>query len=642
MKKISVLTVFLFMVITLFALLMSGGAFADIRYVAPSSMGGNNANPGTEGSPWRTIIYAVSNSNSGDIIKLMDDDDNGTKDYSETDWVFVNKQLTIESYDDDVTKPWVYTQVPSKHVFSISADYVTISGLKITGATGSLQAGISVGPRNYCTFNDNDVIDNYYGIYLYRSNHCNINDNNVSNNDSEGILLSSSSVSSSSENTISGNTVNYNQGTGIDVNGTSAYPSTNNTLNNNTANYNGSSGIRLGAYTSNNTLGNNTANSNALDGIYSAVFSSNNHNIINNTISYNGRYGIGISSGNNNTVSGNTSESNTKHGIYLNSTSGNDIIDNICRSNNEYGIYLGWGSNTIRGNLIENNTSYGIYITSDGTPDLGAVDSGNEGRNTFKNNDAGTYQVYNNTDNTIYAYRNYWVYTEYDDIDNHIYDDEESGSTSGSVLFSPWLEDDQSLPVELTTFTATDSAGVVVLKWTTESEVDNDHFNLYRSLEKETGYQKIATIKGQGSTTTRHDYIWIDTNVQPSTTHWYKLSDVDINGHEVFHEPICIKLEKTDIVLPQEFSLSHNYPNPFNPETTIEYQLPIESYVEISVYNLIGQELIKLVDKDYQAGSYSVIWDGLDEKGRAMGSGVYIVRMTAGSYNQSRKVTLMR
>ena len=636
MKKISVLTGFLFIVITLFALPIFTEADAATRYVAPSSMGGNNANPGTEESPWRTIVYAVSNSNSGDIIKLMDDADNSTKDYSETDWVFVNKQLTIERYDDDATKPWVYTQVHSKHVFYIAADYVTIIGLKITGATSVSQAGIYVGSKNYCTFNDNDITNNYYGIYLNSSNNCNMTDNNVSYNnstsgigDSEGILLSSSS-----DNTLNGNTINYNRKTGIDVNGTSAYPSTNNTLNNNTVNHNGSFGITLGTYTSNNTLGNNTANSNTYDGIYITVSSSNNHNIINNTTSYNGRYGIGISSGNNNTVSGNTSESNTKHGIYLNSTSGNDIIDNICRSNHEYGIYLGWGSNTIRGNLIENNTSYGIYITSSGTPDLGGVDSGNEGRNTIRNNDAGIYQLYNNTANTIYAYRNYWVYTEFDDIDNHIYDNDESGSTMGSVLFSPWLENDQSLPVELTSFTALYSVGCVILKWITESEVDIDHFNLYRSIDKEINYNKIATIQGQGNTPTRHNYLWIDTRVQSGTTYWYKLSDVDIYGLEVFHEPVFIALEKA---LPQEFFLSQNYPNPFNPITDINYHISVAGDVELSIYNTLGQKVRTLVKKKQSAGFYNVKFDSQD-----LPSGIYIYKIQAGEFMDFKKMVLLK
>ncbi|MBC8264624.1 MAG: right-handed parallel beta-helix repeat-containing protein [Anaerolineales bacterium] len=298
MKRRLMLTALLVLTLTLSVFPTPANSDPATRYVAPSSMGGDDTNPGTEGSPWRTIQHAVSNSNSGDIIKLMDDDNDGTKDYPEIYQVEVTKQLTIERYDDDATKPWVYQQVHYDHVFYISADHVTISGLKLAGATEPSQAGIYVGHSAYCTFNDNDVTDNYYGIYLYSSDHCNINDNNVSYNnstegagDSQGIRLYKSS-----ENTISGNTVNYNGHNGIELTGTSSEPSTNNTLNNNTVNNNGSMGIVLsgGSSSPNNTINNNTANSNDYDGIYIA-YGSDNSNVINNTTSYNGRYGIGIS-----------------------------------------------------------------------------------------------------------------------------------------------------------------------------------------------------------------------------------------------------------------------------------------------------------------------------------------------------------
>jgi len=79
-----------------------------------------------------------------------------------------------------------------------------------------------------------------------------------------------------------------------------------------------------------------------------------------------------------------------------------------------------------------------------------------------------------------------------------------------------------------------------------------------------------------------------------------------------------------------------------NPETTIEYQLPVSSHEEISVFNLIGQELITLVEENHQAGYYSTSWNSLDEKGRVMSAGNYLVRMKAEGFLQSRKVTVLR
>jgi len=450
-------------------------------------------------------------------------------------------------------------------------------------------------------------------------------------------------LSSASDNTISGNTVNYNRTTGVDITGTSTIPSTNNTLNNNTVNHNGSSGIRLGSYSSNNTLGNNTANSNTYDGILIPTFSSTNHNVSNNTTSYNGRYGIGISGGNNNTVSGNTSESNTKHGIYLNSNSGNDIFDNICRSNNEYGIYLGWGSNTIRGNLIENNTSYGIYITSDGTPDLGGVGSGNEGRSTIRNNDAGNYQVYNNTANTIYAHLNYWVYAYFDDIDNHIYDDEESGSAMGSVLFTPWLENDQSLPVELSSFKAHQEKSVIILEWRTESEIDNLGFIIDRRVNQGNwveiaSYLYCKELEGAGSKSSATEYKFIDKNVIPGMTYEYRLSDVSYYGEVERHSirKIAIKKENLDVIS-ETFTLYDAYPNPFNPVTTITYQIAEPSFIRLSIYDINGRLIETLVNEHKNAGYYTVNWNAQN-----IVSGIYIYRIDAGEFSSVKKCLVVK
>ncbi|MDZ7290586.1 MAG: T9SS type A sorting domain-containing protein [candidate division KSB1 bacterium] len=94
------------------------------------------------------------------------------------------------------------------------------------------------------------------------------------------------------------------------------------------------------------------------------------------------------------------------------------------------------------------------------------------------------------------------------------------------------------------------------------------------------------------------------------------------------------------------FALSQNYPNPFSrhggPETTIEYQVAEKSHVRISVYNLMGQLVATLVDKQQVPGAYSMAWNGKDFKGNPVPSGIYFVKMVAGSFEQLRKMTLIR
>ncbi|GEM_PF-1867716 len=90
------------------------------------------------------------------------------------------------------------------------------------------------------------------------------------------------------------------------------------------------------------------------------------------------------------------------------------------------------------------------------------------------------------------------------------------------------------------------------------------------------------------------------------------------------------------------FMLNQNYPNPFNPSTVISYQLAVSSEVSLKIYNLLGQEVRTLVKSRQSAGEYSVLWDGNDNKGLAVSSGIYIYRLTAGKSVQSKKMVLLR
>ncbi|MDZ7342779.1 MAG: T9SS type A sorting domain-containing protein [candidate division KSB1 bacterium] len=88
---------------------------------------------------------------------------------------------------------------------------------------------------------------------------------------------------------------------------------------------------------------------------------------------------------------------------------------------------------------------------------------------------------------------------------------------------------------------------------------------------------------------------------------------------------------------PGEFLLFHNYPNPFNPSTVISYQLPVSSQVELSIYNLLGQKIMTLVSEKQTAGIHKFNWDG-----SGLASGVYLYRLEAGEFIQSKKLILMR
>ena len=94
--------------------------------------------------------------------------------------------------------------------------------------------------------------------------------------------------------------------------------------------------------------------------------------------------------------------------------------------------------------------------------------------------------------------------------------------------------------------------------------------------------------------------------------------------------------------LPGAFWLSNNYPNPFNPSTTIAFDLPQRSHVTIEVFNLLGQKVANLVDGVYPAGSYEVTWNGESSSGESVSTGVYLYRLMAGNFVQTKKMLLLK
>lgn len=111
-------------------------------------------------------------------------------------------------------------------------------------------------------------------------------------------------------------------------------------------------------------------------------------------------------------------------------------------------------------------------------------------------------------------------------------------------------------------------------------------------------------------------------------------------GVHYFQRTDASRVEKENRT-PLIFKLYNNYPNPFNPATTIKYELSQSSKVTISIYNMLGQEIVTLEDIHQQTGSYSVQWDGKDKTGHSLPGGIYICNMSAGKYNQSIKLLLL-
>ncbi len=197
---------------------------------------------------------------------------------------------------------------------------------------------------------------------------------------------------------------------------------------------------------------------------------------------------------------------------------------------------------------------------------------------------------------------------------------------------------DTTLPVELGNFAAANVNGVVKLSWTTQSEMNNIGFNIFRSDAPRDGYEKIngGLIPGAGTSAAQNSYSFVDDRLEQGRTYFYLLEDIDINGHITRHGPLTVAVET--VQLPETFYVEQNYPNPFNPRTVIEYGLPEASQVRVLVYNLRGELVRTLVNGLQQPGHLILTWDGTSDGGAVVPTGIYVCRVQAGSEYKAIKM----
>jgi hypothetical protein len=190
---------------------------------------------------------------------------------------------------------------------------------------------------------------------------------------------------------------------------------------------------------------------------------------------------------------------------------------------------------------------------------------------------------------------------------------------------------DFSLPVELTTLTASYDAGKgVTITWLTQSEVNCLGFHVLRSESENGPYEQITTsmIPGHGNTSSHNQYAYTDNQIVQGKTYWYQVQEVSLEGNDLLG-PIFINLSNVPQA-PSAFHLGQNFPNPFNPATRINYNIPNETFVSLKVYDLMGHEVKTLVNEVQPAGPNSVVWNGTDNHGHLLSSGIYFYKIKVG------------
>lgn len=210
------------------------------------------------------------------------------------------------------------------------------------------------------------------------------------------------------------------------------------------------------------------------------------------------------------------------------------------------------------------------------------------------------------------------------------------GKVIGMTAYTPLgearallLRINQPVPVELISFTASANNSVINLNWSTATELNNSGFEIQRKNEN-SDWISIGFIKGFGTTTTQNNYSYTDQNPFMGNN-LYRLKQIDLDGTFEYSDEVNVELVLSEYVLAQ------NYPNPFNPTTTINFNIPKEDFVNVTIFNSIGEKVATLLDGIMTSGSHSLTFDA-----NGFASGLYILRMSSGSYSNTIKMNLMK
>jgi len=197
------------------------------------------------------------------------------------------------------------------------------------------------------------------------------------------------------------------------------------------------------------------------------------------------------------------------------------------------------------------------------------------------------------------------------------------------------------LPVTMNSFTVNSAGRNVILNWETGMEINNSGFYIEKRQENSTGFtgwEKTVFINGAGTSNYSHTYSYTEKNLN-SGIYQYRLKQVDLNGNYEYFYPTVN--DKITISSPTEVYLSQNYPNPSNPSSIINYQIPEESFVKLNVYDISGKTVKSLVNSIQKSDYYTVKFDGNE-----LASGIYFYKLeVTGSninFNKTMKLLLIK
>ncbi len=187
-------------------------------------------------------------------------------------------------------------------------------------------------------------------------------------------------------------------------------------------------------------------------------------------------------------------------------------------------------------------------------------------------------------------------------------------------------------PVELTSFTAKEIDEAILLNWSTATEVNNHGFEVERSTNGTEVWETLGFVNGHGNSNSPQEYSYVDSSPSSGSVS-YRLKQIDNDGSSEYSDIVTINLVASKV-----FNVSQNYPNPFNPSTTINYSLPSAGSVKVQIYDVMGRIITELVNGQQDAGFHNAVWNGKNNQGSKVASGIYIYSV---KYNNQVKTAEM-
>lgn len=194
---------------------------------------------------------------------------------------------------------------------------------------------------------------------------------------------------------------------------------------------------------------------------------------------------------------------------------------------------------------------------------------------------------------------------------------------------------DKELPVELVGFEAIASDNSITLRWNTASEQNVDYYSIERS--NGSAWDEITRVNSLGDSPAGHEYTYVDASVMPGTVYSYRLTNHDLGGAVNVFEQIVTASATRSAAEITEYELYQNFPNPFNPATSISYNLPDAGLVRLTIFDMLGREIAVLVDGSRSAGLHTVEFNAA-----GLSTGTYFYQLTAGDFSAVRKLMLVK